>query len=290
MRRPASRFLLVCLVIGSSSLSVAETEVSGGIVLSSGVPDGGYWNAGTRLQAVAESELGLAVEHRSSKGSLENLEELLDPASPVNLVFAQADAVQYYLNSKNPGEVHKLELIENVGEECVFIITGGNSDLRDDGDLENAKDLRLGIASADSGVAVTFDYMSSQMPGLIDATVRYGETVPLLDKLNKPDSTVDAVMTVHRPREMSPEVNYALSRPGDYRFVELDGDRLEQELWDGRKVYRSMRLAMPGAKEPVQTICVLGLLLGNKEKLTLEQRDGLNTLADYHWMKVYVTE
>jgi hypothetical protein len=40
----------------------------------------------------------------------------------------------------------------------------------------------------------------------------------------------------------------------------------------------------------VQTICVLGVLLGNKEKLTLDQRNALGVVADYHWMKVYATQ
>jgi hypothetical protein len=50
-----------------------------------------------------------------------------------------------------------------------------------------------------------------------------------------------------------------------------------------------MKLALPGASEPVQTICVLGLLLANKEKLTIEQRNQLGEIANYHWMQVYAT-
>ena len=283
------KIFLAFAALGAGVNLLAEPSPPSNIILSSGVPGGGYWNAGDRIKEVAMSELGLSVENVASRGSRDNLQKLLDVNSPVSLAFAQADVAQYYLNTRGPGAVNQLELIENVGEECVFIITGRKRDIRDEADLEEAESLRLGIASADSGIAATFDYMSSRLTGLLDISVRYGNTLPLMKQLNDPGAPVDAVMTVHRPRELSPEVEYALSHPSDYRFVELDGDRLPQKLWYGGKVYRSMQLAMPGLEEPVNTICVLGLLLANKYKLTLAQRNRISELADYHWMKVYVT-
>lgn len=292
MNRLIVSTLLVCLFVFGASIAVSQkvsADTTAGVVLSSGVQEGGYWNAGARLQAVAEAEMGLAVENLPSKGSLENLERLLDRSSPVNLAFAQADAVQYYLN-KHPNEINKLELFENVGVECVFIITGSDSKVRTDEDMREVEDLRLGIASASSGIAVTFDYMVSQIPELADIYVEYGDTVAVMEQLGGGNAAVDAVMTVHRPRELSAEVDKALANPDRYRFVALSDKRLTQELWNGRKVYRAMKLAMPGAKKPVETICVLGLLLGNKQKLTLEQRNQLSDLASYHWMKVYVTQ
>lgn len=292
MNNPCARKLLAALLVLGLPLSVSGEEPSGPepeIVLSSGIKDGGYWNAGDRLKDVARSEMRLAVENQSSSGSIENLERLLDPASPVSLAFAQADAVQYYLN-RNPDEVNKLELLENVGQECVFIITGQNSDVHDDEDLRDADGLRLGISSGTSGIAITFNYMVSQIPELVDVDVRYGDTAPLMEQLDKANPPIDAVMLVHRPKELSPEVETALANPDRYRFVTLSDDQLTEELWNGRKVYRSMNLAMPGAEERVETICVLGLLLGNKQKLTLEQRNQLSEITDYHWMRVYVTQ
>ena len=286
------RVLLAWFFAYSFSMpATAETsaDAAAKIVLSSGVQDGGYWNAAERLQAVAEAEEGLEIDVLPSVGSMENLERLLDRNSPVNLVFAQADAVQYYLN-KHPNELNKLELYENVGVECVFIVTGIDSKVRTDEDMEEAEGFRLGITSASSGIAITFDYMVSQIADLEDVTVKYRNTATLMKQLNSPDSSVDAVMMVHRPKELSAEVDKALANPDRYRFVRLSDERLTQELWNGRKVYRAMKLAMPGARKPVDTICVLGLLLGNKQKLTLDQRNQLGDLVSYHWMKVYVTE
>jgi TRAP-type uncharacterized transport system substrate-binding protein len=289
-----SLFARTCLLwfLGSGAtlaLSAQDSDATAaGVVLSSGVEGGGYWSAAARLQAVAKG-MRFSVENRPSSGSLENLEQLLDAESPVNLAFAQADATQYYLN-RHEDEVKKLDLLENIGQECVFMVTGIDSAIRTDQDLRDAKDLHLGIASAASGVAVTFDYMVTQIPELVDVRVDYGDTLALMEKLTASKPPVHAVMMIHRPKEHSPEVDYALAHVDRFRFVELSDERLTQELWNGRKIYRSMSLAMPGMDTPVKTVCVTGLLLANKHKLTVEQRNQLSDLVSYHWMEVYATQ
>ncbi len=293
MDRLFSRTLLVCLLaFGAPFHPVAQEsgEVADApdVVLSSGSRGGGYWNAAKRLQSAAEKKAGLAVEVLPSTGSLENLELTLDENSPVNLAFTQADAAQYYLDG-HPEQIEKLDLLENIGQECVFIITGGDSKIRNEKDLHDAADLRIGISSPTSGVAVTFQYMASGIPGMDDISVVYGDTLAAMQQLDSPDSTVDAVMVVHRPRERSPEVSHALENSDRYRFVELNDNLFLQSLWNGSKIYRTMNLAMPEPNKPVKTLCMRGVLLANKLKLTTEQRNKLSDLVLYHWMEIYPT-
>ena len=294
MDRIIAKPLLAGLLALFASVAAAQggpaavsPEVDPDIVISTGAVGGGYWSAGDRLQVVAE-EMGLAVENIPSKGSLENLDRLRQMSSPVNMAFAQADALQHYLG-KNPAQEKKIEILENIGQECVFILTGSKSGIRTDEDLQKAKNLRLGIASATSGIAVTFDYMSSLVPELRDIEVNYADTSAAMDQLQKPGGTVDAIMVVHLPRERSPEVDAALENPDHYRFVKLADERLTAELENGRRVYRAMKLAMPGRAQPVNTICVRGLLLLNKLKLTGTTRNKLTDLVNYYWMRVYAT-
>lgn len=294
MHRLLPRTLLVCLLAFGSTASVIASEPSAAVavptvVLSSGAEGGGYWNAATRLQSVADKRADLAVEVLPSTGSLENLEQLLDESSPVNLAFAQADAAQTYLGQQ-PGQIEKLELLENLGQECVFIMTGIDSGIRTEKDLQQSKDLRLGISSATSGVAATFKHMVSEIPDMDDISVRYGDTMAALEQLNSPDATVDAVMVVHRPRAHSPEVEYALANSDRYRFIELNDELFLQSMWNGNKIYRTMKLAMPEPNEPVKTLCMRGVLLANKQKLTIEQRNKLSDLMLYHWMEIYPTQ
>jgi TRAP-type uncharacterized transport system substrate-binding protein len=287
MEHFVARALLAVFVGSVSTWLIAADGPEPGLVISSGVETGGYWNAASRLQSVAE-EMHIAVENLSSTGSVENLHKLLDDNSPVNLAFAQADAVQHYLN-EHEGESVKLEMLENIGPECVFIVTDTESELHTDEDMQEADNLSLSIPSATSGVAVTLDYMASRIPELADIEVSYGETGVAIDQMGTPEATVDAVMMIHRPKERSPEVDQALANPDRYRFVEVSEDRLTKKLWNGRNIYRSMKLVLPGTTEPLETICVRGLLLANRQKLTLSQRNRLSDLVSYNWMRVYAT-
>lgn len=293
MNRLLHRTLLVCLITFVSTASWAEDESTLAtvppVVLSSGAEGGGYWSAALRLQAVAAKRADLAVEVLPSTGSLDNLEQLLDANSPVNLAFSQADAAQNYLN-EHAGQIEKLDLLESIGQECVFIVTSADSKIRTEQDFQAATDLRLGIASDTSGVAATFKYMVSEIPGMDDITVRYGDTLAATKALNSPDATVDAVMVVHRPRAHSPEVDYALANSDSYRFVQLSDELFLQSMWNGSRIYRTMKLAMPEPNKPVETLCVRGLLLANKQKLTIDQRNKLSDLMTYHWMEIYPTQ
>jgi TRAP-type uncharacterized transport system substrate-binding protein len=293
MDRLFYRTLLVCLLgFGATAALYAQENAAATVppvVLSSGAEGGGYWNAAKRMQSVAASKADLPIEILPSTGSLENLEQLLDDTSPVNLAFTQADAAQYYLN-RHPGQIEKLDLLESIGQECVFIVTGIDSKIRNEKNLHEARDLRLGIGSDTSGVAATFNYMVSEIPDMADITVHYGDTLAALEQLNSPDAAVDAVMVVHRPREHSPEVDYALANSDRYRFVELNDELFLQSMWNGSRIYRTMKLAMPEPNEPVKTLCVRGLLLANKQKLTIDQRNKLSDLMMYHWMEIYPTQ
>ena len=267
----------------------ASDEASDGLVMSSGSPGGGYWSAGARLQEVAK-DMGLEVENRGSSGSLENLQRLLDPQSPVAVAFAQADAAQQFFND-NPQTRQLVDVLENIGQECVFVLVGADSGLQDDADLQKkAGELSLGIPSETSGIADTFGYMASLVPELEKVSVVYGNTSAGMEGLDRDDGELDAVMVVHRPKEHSPEVDLAIANPERFAFVEMHDERLTRELPGGDIVYRSMRLALPGVKDPVTTICVRGLLLGHKHKLSADQSNKLTDLVNYHWMRVYATQ
>ena len=263
------------------------------IVFSSGIEGGGYWSAATRLQAVA-ADMGLEIQVEESPGSLHNLARLLDDGDPVSLVLAQADALQHYLN-EHPGGSNNIEILENIGQECVFILTGGDSAMQSDRDLQQSKDYKLAISSPDSGIAVTYTYMTTLVPELAGVSVLYTDTGAAMNKLNATGGgEVDAVMLVHRPKEYSPEVDLALRNPDQFHFVRITDERLKGELPGGDAVYRSLKLAIPvpesEERREVATICVKGLLVANKEKISPDQRDELGKLVTFHWMEVYATD
>jgi TRAP-type uncharacterized transport system substrate-binding protein len=292
MREFFTKAFLVCLFGSVANLSFSQegaAPVETGIVISSGLEGGGYWNAANRLQ-VAAGTVGLTVKNQSSTGSVINIRTLLDENSPVNLAFAQADALQYYLNKKS-GAAQAIEILEDIGEECVFILADADSKIRSDKDMQKARQMGLGIRSPNSGIRVTFDYMTSLIPELKYISVHYGDSVDMMENFTTSLTQVKAVMIVHGPNERSPEIDLVLANPDRFRFVKLTDKRLTQNQAGGEATYRSVRVA-PGAVQSankVDTICVKGLLLANKNKLSAEQRDKLAELINSHWDKVRTT-
>jgi TRAP-type uncharacterized transport system substrate-binding protein len=293
MYRSVAVSLIACLFGQFSTFAAAQEDTSpaasSGVVISSGISGGGYWSAASRLQSVAK-EVGLEVAVLASSGSLENLEKLTDADSPVSLALAQADALQYYLGN-NPGAAAQIQVLENIGQECVFFVTGLGSGIRSDADLQDERH-RLGISTPTSGIAVTFNYMKSLVPEFRDLQVKYVDTRAVIDQLGDPGAEVDVVMMVQRPREHSVELETALHDPERYRLVAVEDDRLTEKLPNGQQVYRAMELAMPGdgGSSGLKTICVRGLLVANREKLSNQQSSQLSDVVNYHWMRVFATE
>lgn len=293
MKRLFTAMLAACLLGSAVNAAFSRNDVAptaAPIVVSSGLEGGGYWNTAGRLQAVA-SGMGLAVENRASIGSLANLKALLDKDSPVGLAFAQADALQFFLN-ENPGAAQAIETLENVGQECVFIISNSDSDIRTDKDMQASRRLHLGIKSSKSGIWVTFNYMKSLVPELGQTTLIYGDTVKMMTNFAHPKTNIEeAVMVVHGLNEHSPEIDMVIANPDQFRFVKIRDERLTQKTASGQAIYRRMRVA-PGAvkgADSVETICVQGLLLANKNKVTAEQRNKLLELISNHWTQIHPT-
>jgi TRAP-type uncharacterized transport system substrate-binding protein len=293
MDRFFTMMLVVCLLGSLVNSAFAQNDTAPAaapLVISSGLEGGGYWNTAGRLQVVA-SGMGLGVENRASVGSLANLKALLDKASPVGLAFVQADALQYYLND-NPDAAQAIETLKTVGQECVFIISSSDSDIRTDKDMQQSRRLHLGIKSSKSGIWVTFNYMMSLIPELKNTTLMYGDTVRMMTDIAHPKTNIEeAVMVVQGPNEHSPEIDMVIANPDQFRFVKISDERLTQKTSGGEAIYHRMRVT-PGAvvsADPVETICVQGLLLANKNKLTAVQRDKLTELIHDHWIQVYST-
>ena len=287
--------LLLSILLITLSLPLAHaTETSdteSGIVISAGREGLGYWGIATRLQAVA-LESSLPVEVLESVGATENLKRLADPDSPVSLALTQSDALQRYLDL-HPGFQADLEIFESIGKECVFIITDKNSGLRSEDDLR-ASDAghRLAIQSADSGSAVTFELMRKLDPDLENTEVVYMDTSAAMDQLgtNSADA-VDAVMLVHRPKVHSPELRRALTNPERYRLVSFNYPNLGGKLPNGDPVYVSLDVPLIRngwkTERSVRTLCMEGLLVGSRSKLSPSDRAKLERILELQWMRIY---
>ncbi len=287
--------LLALILAGPAAaptLAAEEPEKAGGpdIVFSAGRKGGGYWGIAERLQAVG-AESGLKIEVLASVGSIENLNRLADPDNPVNLTLTQADALQRYLK-RNPDFSGQFKILESIGLECVFVISNANGDVKSDQDLQDPKGHRIAIPGEQSGVAMTFEYMSDLVPGLSNTKPVYMDTLEAMKKMRAGDSdAVDAIMLVHRPKVRSPEIHLALDKPSLFHLVPVEDRHLLDELPNGESVYEflDVPLIRGGLRsgKSVPTVCTKGLLLSSLSKLDGASNAKIKRIIDFQWMRVY---
>ncbi|MEM9257548.1 MAG: TAXI family TRAP transporter solute-binding subunit [Pseudomonadota bacterium] len=279
------------LMVSTLGIAQAQQPVTASdleLAISTGLQGGGYWSAGDRLQSVAR-DAGITVQNFASTGSLANLEQLSRSGSPVNLAFAQADALEYFVN-ENPRSDGLFEELQTIGEECVFIISESDSDIDSVEDMEKSQRMHLGIKSPQSGIWVTFNYMSTLVPELRSVSLIYGDTVGMMNEMAHPKTNIDrAVMVVQGTDAHSPEIDMAAANPDKYQFVELDDKRLTKAADGGEPTYHKMKVRSSVAEKvgKVKTICVRGLLLANTQKLSSEELIQVRQLVNEHWGEIH---
>jgi TRAP-type uncharacterized transport system substrate-binding protein len=250
------------------------------IIISTGKSGGGYNTIGERLKGVL-AEQDQPAQVQTSAGSLENLNRLDDPQSPVNVGLTQADALKYYLKD-HPGFADKFISLGEIGKECVFIVVGKDSDIRDDGDLQKPKGKLIAVQSPNSGVAVTWEYMTVLEPEFKNTAPAFvdGAEALLQIKSGGKASKIQAAMVVQRPMAKSTEMQVVLENPKDFQLVSVKDWDLNDNLPDGSAVYSFENVTVAekkwGFDTTVDTICTRGLMLANKTKLTADQRTRLS--------------
>jgi TRAP-type uncharacterized transport system substrate-binding protein len=267
-------------VIGALLLAAGLARAADApIVISTGKSGGGYNTIGERLKTVL-AEQDQPAQVLASAGSLENLSRLDDPQSPVNVGLTQADALKYYLKD-HPDFADRFISLGEIGRECVFVVTGKDSDIRTDSDLQKPKGKLIAVQSPNSGVAVTWEYMTMLEPAFKNTAPAFvdGAEALLQIKSGGQASQIQAAMVVQKPMAKSTEMQVVLENPRDFRLVPVKDWDLNDKLPDGSAVYTFENVTVAekkwGFDTTVDTICTRGLMLANKTKLTADQRTRL---------------
>ncbi|MCP5419663.1 MAG: hypothetical protein H6970_04725 [Gammaproteobacteria bacterium] len=269
----------VCLTgwlwAGSTMVQAADVQLT----ISTGKSGGGYYGIGERLKTVM-AEQGVTVEVLTSVGSLENLNRLNDPGSPVNVGLTQADALKYFLG-KQPEMADKFMMLGEIGKECVFIISDRKSGIDSDSDLQDKKGNLIAVQSPNSGVAVTYEYMTQLEPKFKNTAPAFVDAMEALLQIKSggPQNKIKAAMLVQRPSAKSPPMQVVLDNPKEFQFVSVTDWDLNDKLPDGTAVYTFEDVTVEkknwGFDTKVDTICTRGLMIGAKDKLSPDLRENL---------------
>jgi hypothetical protein len=275
-RFDAMRTLLVAFVLAFAALAqAAAQEPDADFVISSGVEGGSYHGVASRLRTLLTSQYKYHVELLTSQGSLENLSRLDDPDSPVALALTQADALSRYLDA-HPDFADEFSVLANVGEECAFLITGGDSGLSTTADLGGDEQRKISVGREGSGAAVTWEFLGRIDAGFRSTAPVHVDVMEALAQIKAGNeySEVDVAMLVQNPRVLSPPLAIVLDNPDIYHFVSIRSEDLDTpSLPDGIPVYTFRDITV--RKTTFQTLCTQGLLLAAKAKLTEDKRSRL---------------
>jgi len=270
-------FRTFCLLLPIlAGIASAQAPPAWDFVVSSGKEGGFYYDVGKRLRLVLSREQRV-VDQWSSDGSLQNLARLADPSSPVNVALAQADALHRYL-ADNPEFKDDFIVLDDVGKECVFLITRRDGGIETASDLKKPSKYRLSVESPDSGAAVTYESLSRLEPGFRKTNVTYVDVMEglLQLRLGGDYNELAAVMLVQRPRTLSPALDIALDNLETYRIAPIRPSDLKKLTLPGGQAVYSFETVTAGfgrgQSVTFETLCTRGLLLGARSKLDNERR------------------
>ncbi len=261
---------LVALLL-ASCVSFAGPAFGQGVVVSTGPPGGYYHWMGVRLGIAFFNAQGPVVEQRASKGSIENLERLDNPDSPVNLTMTQADAYKRYLDAY-PRFKDEAVVLTDFGAECAFLITSREAGIKSLRDLAQKSEYAISVGSEESGPAISYDFMSRLNPELRNTSVVHVEPMRALLQIQSPGITkLRSLLLVQRPRTVSPALEVVLDNPDEYRIVSIQPRDMKNAVGhDGQEIYSFENVKIGfGTDHSVSfdTFCTRGFLLASKKKL-----------------------
>ena len=245
------------------------------MTFSSGEAEGNYVAVAGRLRTLLSSKHNYYVEVLSSEGSLQNLERLHDPESPVGVALAQADALHSYL-VEHPEARDETLVMADLGDECVFLLTTVGSGVSEAADLRKDRGHRIAVGGRDGGAALTYALMQRIDPSYERTEAAFVGVMEALAqiKVGGPYSNLRSAMMVQRPRTVSPPLALVVENPDEYRMVPIRSEDLDSpELPDGRPVYEFREVKV--RNRSVDTMCTRGLVVASTAKLDASQRESL---------------
>lgn len=251
-------------------------------IISTGREDGSYFYIGRRLQTtmLLEHDYRIAVE--MSSGSVQNLARLADPSGNFGLALTQSDALDRFLRA-NSEFAKEFIVLGDAGKECVVLISAKKDGISSFSQLKALTDGEISVDDPGSGASATFGYMVEMNPELARVRPVFVDTMEALLQIKVAGAHTDlkAAMLVQRPSVRSPAVKILLENPNDYHLIPiLESDVQNSKLPDDSVVYTFEKVKIGGTSEQrgleVDTICIRGLLLASKAKLSRDIRSKLS--------------
>jgi TRAP-type uncharacterized transport system substrate-binding protein len=270
--------VLFVLAVPLASIAIASPARAEDYVFSSGAKGGFYQEVANQLILLLGEEQRTA-RNESSRGSGQNLLQLATPMSPVNVALAQADAIRFFLD-EHPDFARELVVLDDLGRECVVLITSAEKGISSADDLKTGRFGSLVTAGMGSGASVTLEYMRRMDPAYRKADVIYREPMEAMLQMKMPGGErIAAVMLVQRPGILTPEIESVVENPKDFRLAPIRAEDVKNGLLpDGSPVYSFEEIRAGVANSDsirFETMCTRALIVTSSSKLDESARRDL---------------
>lgn len=180
--------------------------------------------------AGALNEFGNTARVIPSKGSADNLDKV--SSGEAQLGFTQADAFQFW-RQQHPNEAQKVDIVGQLGRECVWVAVKKDGKIGSAGDLTNGA--KIAVGDPDSGSYASWQYLQLLVKEYSKAETYAKGGIRSLSKVATGE--YDAFLWVSAPGKSNKFLDAVNQDSSGLKLIDMSTWNVNDKLPNGQSVY-----------------------------------------------------
>lgn len=211
--------------------------------------------------AGALSEYGYKSTVVPSKGSLDNLDKVASGEAQIG--FTQADAFQFW-RSRHGNEAQKVDIIGELGDECVFVAVKDGGKVGSESDLKEG--IKIAVGEPSSGSYASWQYLQSLEKDYAKVETYAKGGVRSLAKVTTGE--YDAFLWVSAPDRTNKFLESVNQKGSGLTMISMNGWNVDDKLPNGKAVYELKKAVTESgwlSDSKVKVPCTKTLVVANTD-------------------------
>ena len=211
--------------------------------------------------ASALSEYGYKSTVVPSKGSLDNLDKVASGEAQIG--FTQADAFQFW-RSRHGNEAQKVDIIGELGDECVFVAVKDGGKVGSESDLKEG--IKIAVGEPASGSYASWQYLQSLEKDYAKVETYAKGGVRSLAKVTTGE--YDAFLWVSAPDRTNKFLESVNQKGSGLTMISMNGWSVDDKLPNGKAVYELKKAVTESgwlSDSKVKVPCTKTLVVANTD-------------------------
>ena len=211
--------------------------------------------------AGALSEYGYKSTVVPSKGSLDNLDKVASGEAQIG--FTQADAFQFW-RSRHGNEAQKVDIIGELGDECVFVAVKDGGKVGSESDLKEG--IKIAVGEPASGSYASWQYLQSLEKDYAKVETYAKGGVRSLAKVTTGE--YDAFLWVSAPDRTNKFLESVNQKGSGLTMISMNGWNVDDKLPNGKAVYELKKAVTESgwlSDSKVKVPCTKTLVVANTD-------------------------